>query len=254
MKRLALAPPALEAENTLKQQIARDKAAYLKEWLAHDSGGRVKPARFFAALRAQMPADSITVLDDGNHTFLAAELYPQPQGAQLITPTDFNAMGYAVRAGIGAKLAAPGREVAVIVGDGCFAMTCMEIMTAAANRLGVVFYVFKDAALSQIAQAQQGPYQRLTCTELGQSIDLAGVVQATGAACVLLPDDASAADAIAQARALAAEGRPVIVDVAIDYSKPTAFTLCTTQTTFGGFPLGQKLRFVKRMVGRRFFS
>ena len=254
LKRLALAPPALEAENTLKQQIARDKAAYLKEWLAHDSGGRVNPARFFAALRAQMPADSITVLDDGNHTFLAAELYPQPQGAQLITPTDFNAMGYAVRAGIGAKLAAPGREVAVIVGDGCFAMTCMEIMTAAANRLGVVFYVFKDGALSQIAQAQQRPYQRLTCTELGQSIDLAGVAQATGAACVLLPDDASAADAIAQARALAAEGRPVIVDVAIDYSKPTAFTLCTTQTTFGGFPLGQKLRFVKRMVGRRFFS
>ena len=87
LKRLALAPPALEAENTLKQQIARDKAAYLKEWLAHDSGGRVNPARFFAALRAQLPADSITVLDDGNHTFLAAELYPQPQGAQLITPT-----------------------------------------------------------------------------------------------------------------------------------------------------------------------
>ncbi len=201
LKRLALAPPALEAENTLKQQIARDKAAYLKEWLAHDSGGRVNPARFFAALRAQMPADSITVLDDGNHTFLAAELYPQPQGAQLITPTDFNAMGYAVPAGIGAKLAAAGREVAVIVGDGCFAMTCMEIMTAAANRLGVVFYVFKDGALSQIAQAQQRPYQRLTCTELGQSIDLAGVAQATGAACVLLPDDASAPDAIAQARA-----------------------------------------------------
>lgn len=128
----------------------------------HDSGGRVNPARFFAALRAQMPADSITVLDDGNHTFLAAELYPQPQGAQLITPTDLNAMGYAVPAGIGASLAAPGREVAVIVGDGCFAMTCMDIMTAAANRLGVVFYVFKDGALSQIAQAQQRPYQRLT--------------------------------------------------------------------------------------------
>ena len=46
----------------------------------------------------------------------------------------------------------------------------------------------------------------------------------------------------------------MIVDVAIDYSKPTAFTLGTTQTTFGGFPLGHKLRFVKRMLGRRFFS
>lgn len=248
------AQPAPEAGAALRQQIAQDKAAYRKEWFDHDSGDRVNPARFFATLREQMPAGSVTVLDDGNHTFLAAELYPQVQGAQLITPTDFNAMGYAVPAGIGAKLAAPDKEVAVIVGDGCFAMTCMEIMTAAANRLGVVFYVFKDGALSQIAQAQQRPYQRLTCTELGQSIDLAAMAQATGAAYVALPDDASAAAAIAQARELAAEGRPVIVDVAIDYSKPTAFTLGTTQTNFGGFPLGQKLRFVKRMVTRRYFS
>ena len=247
-------PPATEAGNALRRQIAQDKAAYLKTWFDHDSGDRVNPARFFATLRGQMPADSITVLDDGNHTFLAAELYPQPQGAQLITPTDFNAMGYAVPAGIGAKLAAPQREVAVIVGDGCFAMTCMEIMTAAANRLGVVFYVFKDGALSQIAQAQQRPYQRLTCTELGQSIDLAGVAQATGAAYVALPDNASAAAAIAQARELAAQGQPVIVDVAIDYGKPTAFTLGTTQTNFSGFPLAQKLRFVRRLVARKYFS
>ena len=253
LQRLGQAPSPV-AGDALRRQIAEDKASYRKEWFAHDSAGRVNPARFFAALREQMPASSITVLDDGNHTFLAAELYPQVHGAQLITPTDFNAMGYAVPAGIGAKLAAPDKEVAVIVGDGCFAMTCMEIMTAAANRLGVVFYVFKDGELSQIAQAQQRPYQRLTCTELGQSIDLAGVAQATGAAHVALPDDASAATAIAQARELAAQGRPVIVDVAIDYSKSTAFTLGTTQTNFKTFPVGQKLRFVKRMVTRRYFS
>lgn len=254
LKRLARTPAAPEAPNALKQQIAQDKAAYRKEWLDHDSGARVNPAHFFAALREQMPAGSITVLDDGNHTFLAAELYPQPLGSQLITPTDFNAMGYAVPAGIGARLAAPDREVAVIVGDGCFAMTCMEIMTAAANRLGVVFYVFKDGALSQIAQAQQRPYQRLTCTELDQAIDLAGVAQATGAAYVALPDNASAAAAITQARELAAPGRPVIVDVAIDYRKPTAFTLGTTQTNFKTFPTGQKLRFMRRMLARRLFS
>lgn len=254
LKQIGHASPAPEAGQALRQQIAQDKAAYQKAWFEHDSGGRVNPARFFAALREQMPADSITVLDDGNHTFLTAELYPQVWGAQLITPTDFNAMGYAVPAGIGAKLAAPEKEVAVIVGDGCFAMTCMELLTAAANRLGVVFYVFNDGALSQIAQAQQRPYQRLTCTELGQSIDLVAMAQATGAAFVALPDNASAAGAIAQARELAAQGRPVIVDVAIDYSKPTAFTLGTTQTNFGSFPLGQKLRFIKRMVARRYFS
>jgi acetolactate synthase-1/2/3 large subunit len=246
--------PAQADSQALQAQIARDKAAYRAEWFAHDSRGRVNPARFFAALREQMPADSITALDDGNHTFLAAELYPQPRGAQLVTPTDFNAMGYAVPGAIGAKLAAPGKEVAAIVGDGCFAMTCMEILTASANRLGVVYYVFKDGALSQIAQAQQRPYQREVCTQLDAPIDLQGVAQATGAAFVSMPDDAGIVDAITQARALAAQGRPVIVDVAIDYSKQTAFTVGVTETNFRGFPLMQKLRFVKRIVGRKYFG
>jgi acetolactate synthase-1/2/3 large subunit len=201
-----------------------------------------------------MPGDSITVLDDGNHTFLAAELYPQPRGAQLLTPTDFNAMGYAVPAGICARLAQPEKEVAVIVGDGCFAMTCMEIMTAAANRLGVMFFVFKDGALSQIAQAQKLPYRRSTCTQLAQSIDLAGVAQATGAAYVACPDDAAVEAAIAEARRVAETGQPVIVDVTIDYSKPTAFTQGTTKTNFKSFPLGQKLRFVRRIVKRTLFK
>lgn len=235
-------------------KIAADKAAYHQSWLDHDSGDRVNPARFFAALRAQMPADSITVLDDGNHTFLAAELYPIPRGGHLLTPSDFNAMGYAVPAAIGAKLAQPEKEVVAIVGDGCFAMTCMEIMTAAANRLGVVFCVFKDGALSQIAQAQKLPYRRSTCTQLAQSVDLAGVARATGAAYVACPDNAAVEAAVAEARRLAASGQPTIVDVAIDYTKPTAFTLGTTKTNFKSFPLGQKLRFVKRIVKRSLFG
>jgi acetolactate synthase-1/2/3 large subunit len=254
LKRMELTPRAEKAQNNMRQQIAHDKAAYLEEWFAHDSGDRVNPARFFVALREQMPADSITVLDDGNHTFLAAELYPQVRGSQLITPTDFNAMGYAVPAGIGARLAAPEKEVAVIVGDGCFTMTCMELLTAAANNLGVVCYVFKDGALSQIAQAQQTPYRRQICSVMGQSIDLAGVAHAIGAAYVAMPDNAAIVDAITLARALAAQGKPVIVDVAIDYQKPSAFTQGTAQTAFKSFPLAQKARIVRRMMRRKLFS
>lgn len=46
----------------------------------------------------------------------------------------------------------------------------------------------------------------------------------------------------------------MIVDVAIDYSKQTAFTVGVTETNFRGFPLMQKLRFVKRVVGRKYFG
>lgn len=237
-------------DGALQAQIAGDKLAYREEWYAHDSKGRVNPARFFDELRRQMPDDAVTVLDDGNHTFLTAELFPIHRGGKLLTPTDFNAMGYAVPATIGAKLAQPDKEVFAIVGDGCFMMTCMEIVTATARGLGVIYFVFHDGELSQIAQAQEIPYNRKTCTVLaGPNIE--GIAMATGAAYIDMPSEERIAAAIAQARELAHDGRPVIVDVGIDYSKRTAFTSGTTKSTFNRFPLSQRLRFAGRALLRK---
>ena len=106
-----------------------------------------------------MPDDGIIAIDDGNHTFLTAELMPIHAPKSVILPTDFNCMGYAVPAAIGAKLACPDRSVQAIVGDGAFMMTCMEILTATSNNLGVVYYVFNDGELAQIAQAQTNSLQ-----------------------------------------------------------------------------------------------
>jgi acetolactate synthase-1/2/3 large subunit len=242
--------PARPVDQGLQDLIRREKRAYRESWYANDAPDKVNPARFFDELRHQAPDDSITVLDDGNHTFLAAELYPILGHKNLILPTDFNCMGYAVPAAIGAKLANPTLPVNVIVGDGAFAMTCMEILTAVRNRLGVVYYVFHDGALSQIAQFQELPYARQTCTTLG-ALDVEGVARATGAAHVRLADNAGLAAGITQANGLAAEGRPVIVDVAIDYSKRTAFTVGAGKTTFLRMPFGQKARIVARAVSRR---
>jgi acetolactate synthase-1/2/3 large subunit len=238
------------AERAVRQQIARDKQAYVEEWLAHDSRDRVNPQRFFQELRLQMPDDCVTVLDDGNHTFLTAELFPIHRGGKVLTPTDFNAMGYAVPAAIGARLAQPDKEVFAIVGDGCFAMTCMEISTAVANELGIIYFVFHDGELAQIAQAQSIPYNRKPCTQL-RGLDLEGVAKAVGAHYVALASNQEVGLAIAEARSVAADGRPVIVDVKIDYSKRTAFTNGTAKSTFKRFPLSQRLRFAGRALLRK---
>ncbi|SMB25543.1 putative Acetolactate synthase large subunit [Sterolibacterium denitrificans] len=238
------------SESNTARAIVRDKQAYRAAWLAHDSRGRVNPARFFEALRRQSADDAITVVDDGNHTYLTAELFPIHGGGQLILPTDFNAMGYAVPAAIGARLANPQREVFAIVGDGAFLMTCMELANAAARRMPLVIYVFRDGELAQISQAQELPYNRKPCTQL-PPVNLEGVALATGAAYVALPDDARITEAITTARELAAAGRPVIVDVAIDYSKRSAFTLGVLKTNLGRLPFRQRVRMVARAVKRR---
>jgi len=236
--------------DALVETIRRDKAAYRAEWLAHDSKGRVNPQRFFDSLAARTPEDSVTVIDDGNHTYLTAELYTHRNPGATILPTDFNSMGYAVPAAIGAALARPNRQVNVIVGDGAFTMTCMEIATASARGLGILYFVFNDGELSQIAQAQEIPYNRKPCSGL-PALDFAGVAQATGAAYLRIADDAALTGAIDEAHRLAGQGRPVVVDVAIDYSKRTAFTKGVVKTNFKRFPLAQRLRMVGRAVTRR---
>jgi acetolactate synthase I/II/III large subunit len=236
-------------DGALREQIRKDKVAYRDSWYRNDAAGVVNPVRFFDALRRQMPDNGIIVIDDGNHTFLTAELMPIHAPKSVILPTDFNCMGYAVPAAIGAKLALPDRSVQAIVGDGAFMMTCMEILTAASNNLGVVYYVFNDGELAQIGQAQAIPYGRKPCTTIGK-LNIEGVALATGAAYLPMNDNQAIADVIAKANAIATTGKPVIVAVNIDYSKKTAFTRGAVKTNFGRFPLNEKLRFLTRAAVR----
>ena len=229
--------------------IAKDKADDRAQWRQH-LNERVNPCLFLEALRRHLPDDAILVVDDGNHTFLAAELFEVRHPGTFISPTDFNAMGYCVPGAIGAKLANPTRVVAGIVGDGAFLMTGLELVTAVREGLGLVIVVFHDGELSQISQGQEIPYNRKTCTVLG-SLRLDGIALTTGAAYVAIADNAGIEAGLAEALSTAAAGRPVLVDVRIDYSKRTRFTQGVVQTVLKRFPLGDKARFIGRALWRK---
>ncbi len=128
---------------TRTSAIRADKAAYLEEWLKHDSKDRVNPAYFFQELRKQLDDDAIVVVDDGNHTFLTAELMPIHVARGFISPTDFNCMGYATPAVTATKLANPGKQVVGIIGDGAFLMTGLETLTASSLGAGGVLFRFQ---------------------------------------------------------------------------------------------------------------
>jgi acetolactate synthase-1/2/3 large subunit len=174
---------------------------------------------------------------------------PVYEPRHFISPTDFNCMGYCVPAAIGVKLTHPGQQVAAIVGDGAFLMTAMEILTAAMHKLGIMYFVFHDGELAQISQFQHVPLKYKTCTVLGD-IRLEGVATATGAAYLRMENDAAVDDTIDSALALSAQGTPVVVDVAIDYSRKSEFTKGVLKVNLGRFPLEQKLRFIARALKR----
>jgi len=236
--------------NALKSAIKRDKTAYIEEWFKHDSKDRVNPARFFVELRKQLDDDAIVVADDGNHTFLSAELMPIHCARGFISPTDFNCMGYATPAVTAAKLVNPDKQVVGIIGDGAFLMTCMETLTASSLEVGGVYFVFNDGELSQISQAQEIPYNRKTCSVLHEA-QFRGVAEATGCEFISIKGDSDCEEGIRQALEFAAHNKPVIVDVKIDYSKRTRFTKGIVKTNLERFTIGNKARFVGRALLRK---
>ena len=234
----------------LKTAIAKDRLAYTETWATHDSGTKVNPGLFFAALDAAASKDAQIVADDGNHTFLTAELMPISAGRNFISPTDFNCMGYAVPATNAAKLESPERQVLSIIGDGAFQMTAMEVLTAASQELGVVYFIFADGELSQISQAQQVPYNRKVCTIL-PNLKLSAFAEAVGANFVAISNNQDIKTGIDKALEMADRRRPVIVEVNIDYAKKTRFTEGAIKTNVDRLDLANKVRIVGRAVKRK---
>lgn len=235
--------------STRRENIKKDKETYYNQWRQHLKE-KVNPFLFFENLQRNLRDDAIIMVDDGNHTYLVAELFPVKQHQRCSCPTDFNSMGYCVPAAIGAKLANPNSQVIGIVGDGGFLMTGMETLTAAHNHLGVTYFVFHDGELSQIAQGQQIPYNRKTCTVLGK-FKPEGIAAACGAGYFEINGNADINEIIPKSLEIACKGKPVIVDVNIDYSKPTRFTQGVVKTVLKRFPTRDKTMFITRALLRK---
>lgn len=242
-------PGAAGDGTQVKQTIKSEKEAFFRSWTDKTNRNRVNPGIFFRELRLRLDDDAYVVVDDGNHTFLTAELFPVHRSKHFISPTDFNCMGYCVPAAIGVKLTHPDKQVVGIVGDGAFLMTGLEVITAARLGLGAIFCVFNDGELAQISQLQSVPLNRKTCTVLGE-MKVDGVAAATGAAYLRMQNDLRAGSILDEALKISRGGRPVIVDVNVDYSRKSEFTKGIVKVNLGRFPFDQKLRFIGRAIKR----
>ncbi|MGB0892810.1 MAG: thiamine pyrophosphate-binding protein [Parashewanella sp.] len=234
----------------LAQLIQQQKQAYLAEWHKADKADKVNPARFFTELRKMMADDDYLVLDDGNHTFLSAELMPIHKSKHYLSPTDFNCMGYCVPAAIATKLTHPDKCVVGVVGDGAVMMTGMELITASRYNVGVIMCVFNDGELAQISHAQEVPYNRKTCTQL-TGLRVEGIAMATGAEYIRVDNNKQLEQAMLKAKQISATGQPVLVDVNVDYSKKTRFTKGIVKSNLKRFEFNEKVRFISRAIKRK---
>jgi acetolactate synthase-1/2/3 large subunit len=129
-------------------------------------------------------------------------------------------------------------------------MTGLELLTAAHYGVPIAVFVLRDRELAQIAQFQTTAFNRRTASVL-PDFHVGSLAEAVGVEWLPLNCDAEIPEVIAAAAATVADGRPVLVDVAIDYSEKTYFTRGVVQTMLGRLPWKDRLRFVWRALSRR---
>lgn len=173
---------------------------------------RIAPQDVLAELQALAPPDAIYTADSGDHFLFAAHYLHTDLPDAFLVMTGLGSMGQSIGAAIGAQLAHPGRFVAAICGDGCFAMNAFEIATAATEGLPIRVLVFNDGRLGMVENGHQTVYGRAPSYPTGP-LDVCAIARGLGATAFRIDQPGQ----LTAARALLRDAPgPVVVDVAID--------------------------------------
>src|SRR6266446_5924968 len=129
--------------------------------------------RLFERLNVYLAADTVVVADVGDALFGAIDLFIR-QRTEFLGPAYYASMGFAVPASIGAQMANPKLRPLVLVGDGAFQMTGLELATAARYRLNPVVVVLNNNGYGTERHMQDGPYNDLWPWNYSRVPDLLG--------------------------------------------------------------------------------
>lgn len=106
-------------------------------------------------INIQTKGNAAIVSDVGQHQMIACRYANFNLTRSNITSGGLGTMGFALPAAIGAKMAAPERDVVAIIGDGGYQMTIQELGTIFQQRVPVKIVVLNNEFLGMVRQWQQ---------------------------------------------------------------------------------------------------
>jgi 3D-(3,5/4)-trihydroxycyclohexane-1,2-dione acylhydrolase (decyclizing) len=138
----------------------------------------------------------------------------------------YSCMGYEIAGGLGVKMAAPDRQVYVMVGDGSYLMMAQEIVTSVQEGIPLIIVLVDSGGFASIGALSRsvgsggfGTHYRYRSAQTGGldgeplPVDLAANAESLGARVFRATDRASLSDALASARDC---GRTAVVYVPVD--------------------------------------
>lgn len=141
--------PAADHEARRKTNEKRI-AGYLAMEGSQDDELRKMLSKVLAVIRDSLPPETVIASDMTQIAYAANEIFPVFEPRTWLHPVGFGTLGFALPAGIGAKFGAPGKPVAVMIGDYGIQYTINELGTAAEHKLPLVILMWNNDALGQI--------------------------------------------------------------------------------------------------------
>ncbi len=182
-------------------------------------GEHVNPVALFRTLE-QVAGDHAVLVADGGDVVATASYVMRPRGPLTwLDPGAFGTLGVGGGFALGVATSRPDAEVWIVYGDGACGYSLVEFDSFVRHGLPVIAIVGNDAGWTQIAREQVKMLHDDVGTVLARSA-YHDVAAAFGAEGIEVRTLAELPAALARARAVAAGGKPVLVNVWLD---PTEF-------------------------------
>ena len=144
-------------------------------------GEYLHPRQVLRELEKAMPPRVMVSTDIGNINSVANSYLRFDEPRSFFAPMSFGNCGYALPTIIGAKCAAPDRPAIAYAGDGAWAMSMVEIMTAVRHDIPVTAVVFHNRQWGAEKKNQVDFYNRRFVAGELESQSVAGMAKAMGA-------------------------------------------------------------------------
>ena len=168
-------------------------------------------------LRESLPADGVVFSDMTQIAYLGNYAFPAERPGVWFHPSGYGALGYALPAAIGARIAQPQRPVVALAGDFGTQFTLQDLLTAVELDLTLPLIVWNNGALGQIRDDMRAA-GIAPIGVVARNPDFVALAHACGAAAVQVRDPKALAQAL---RSAMAHPGPTLLEVnATDFAVP----------------------------------
>lgn len=181
------------------------------------TGEHVNPLALCSEIDRSLDDSAVVVADGGDFVGTASYVVRTRSPLRWLDPGAFGTLGVGAGFILGAAASCPGARIWGVFGDGSVGYSLAEFDTFVRHRIPVIAVVGNDACWSQIAREQVKILGDDTGVTLART-DYHRVAAGFGAGGLVIHNDEEIADVLEQARQIADDGHPVLVNALLERS------------------------------------